>query len=160
MDQAHPSHHIVLARMSEVPVALCTRCGGAKTGRPGGLRKHCKLMRSNPAGRLELIGQGRHPYNKTRLVAMGPIRLHAQADGGPTGDDQVGEPGLEAGPGDGHAVEGPGGPAGREKPQEHEAQQVGYCSQDEEHELALLGLGLAGAGEEEEDPFGWGHGLV
>ncbi len=53
----------------------------------------------------------------------------------------------------------------QEGPAEQEVQDntAGYCSQDEEHELALLGLDLAGqahGGEEEEaDPFGWGCGF-
>ncbi len=141
LSQVHASHNITLARMNEVPVALCTRCGGAKTGRSGGLRKHCKLMRSNPGGRLELISQCRHPYNKTRLNILGKIRQETHL---PEREVRHGHEQVPQGHQEGHQ------------------EVLDYGSQDEEHELALMGLGLVGPGQEdevEEDPFGWGCGF-
>jgi len=60
-----------------VPIVYCAKCGGARTGRTGGLKKSCVLMCGSNAvkERLKRLKEGRHPYrNYTHFIdLLGPV---------------------------------------------------------------------------------------
>jgi hypothetical protein len=60
-----------------IPIIFCARCGGARTGRTGGLTKSCALMCGGSASkeRLKRLSEGRHPYKYYRhlIQVLGPV---------------------------------------------------------------------------------------
>jgi hypothetical protein len=60
-----------------VPIVFCAKCGGARTGRTGGLVKSCDLMCVGAAAkdRLKRLSEGKHPYKtyKYRIQCLGPV---------------------------------------------------------------------------------------
>ena len=60
-----------------VPIVYCAKCGGARTGRTGGLVKSCVIMCGGNAAkdRLKRLSEGKHPYktNKDPIQLLGPL---------------------------------------------------------------------------------------
>ena len=60
-----------------VPIVYCAMCGGARTGRTGGLKKSCVLMCGSNAAkeRLKRLKEGRHPYRSYTYLLdfLGPV---------------------------------------------------------------------------------------
>ena len=60
-----------------VPIVYCAMCGGARTGKTGGLTKSCVLMCGGNAARdrLKRLKEGRHPYKtyKHLIQFLGPL---------------------------------------------------------------------------------------
>ncbi len=87
-----------------VPIVFCARCGGARTGRTGGLVKSCDLMCVGAAAkdRLKRLSEGKHPYKtyKYRIECLGPVGVDwaskARPPAGALGEGHVA---IGAGPG-------------------------------------------------------------
>ena len=60
-----------------IPIVYCALCGGARTGRTGGLVKSCVSMRGGNAAkdRLKRLSEGMHPYRmyKDPIQLLGPV---------------------------------------------------------------------------------------
>ena len=60
-----------------VPIVYCAKCGGARTGRTGGLVKSCVIMCGGNAAkdRLKRLSEGKHPYKtyKDPIQLLGPL---------------------------------------------------------------------------------------
>ena len=149
-----------------VPIVYCAMCGGARTGRTGGLAKSCVLMCGGNAARdrLKRLEAGRHPYSNYKHL----IQLL-----GPLGDGWAAkERPPEAPPGDGSS-----GNVQERAPEVGESVVLGQDVSAQDHasllallryevELEAFALG-AGGGEgvegpdvdmADEDPFGFAVG--
>ncbi len=80
-----------------MPIAFFVRCGGARTGQPGGLSKSCLLTRDGASkDRLKRLSKGLHPYRAYpyHIRVLGPVASWASLEAGMIeGDGQVGAPG-------------------------------------------------------------------
>jgi hypothetical protein len=60
-----------------IPIVYCAMCGGARTGKTGGLVKSCVLMSGGSAAkdRLKRLREGMHPYKtyKHPIQCLGPV---------------------------------------------------------------------------------------
>ena len=60
-----------------IPIVYCAMCGGARTGKTGGLVKSCVLMCGGNAAkdRLKRLKEGMHPYKtyKHPIQFLGPV---------------------------------------------------------------------------------------
>ena len=75
----HENHRHLRKAISPagVPIVFCAMCGGARTGRTGGLVKSCVLMCAAGAAkdRLKRLGEGKHPYKayNYHIQVLGPV---------------------------------------------------------------------------------------
>ena len=150
-----------------VPIVFCAMCGGARTGRTGGLVKSGVLMCGGAAAkeRFKRLSEGKHPYKtyKYPIQVLGPVGVDWASKERPP----AGALGFVEGPCADVAID-QGGPCmvlGQEMSARAQADLLALLRHNEEaleehlpgeQALALVGdvVGL----EDPEDPFGFDGG--
>ncbi len=103
----HESHKLMRAAdPGSIPIVFCSRCGGARAGRTGGLRESCLLTQDNERRkRLDRLSAGLHPYEKYKyfMKVVWPARSWEALEV-PEGRHSCLDPGAGVGRGGGVAI--------------------------------------------------------